>query len=73
MIRFPLPYKVGEFKYPGNAEDKLRCEAATFAWIQENCPSTPIPYLWGFGFPGGPSVSNPDYFIDLQPNSAADP
>lgn len=30
LIRFPLPYKVGESAYPGNADEKLRCEAATF-------------------------------------------
>ncbi|RAK95669.1 uncharacterized protein BO80DRAFT_439200 [Aspergillus ibericus CBS 121593] len=53
LIRFPLPYKVGEFTHPGNAEEKLRCEAATFLWIQENCPSIPIPHLWGFGFADG--------------------
>jgi hypothetical protein len=33
LIRFPLPYKVGESKYPGNADEKLRCEAASFIWI----------------------------------------
>jgi hypothetical protein len=56
VIRFPLPYKVGELQYPGNAEEKIRCEAATFIWIQENCPTVPIPYLWGFGLPDGQSV-----------------
>ncbi|PWY68987.1 hypothetical protein BO94DRAFT_560856 [Aspergillus sclerotioniger CBS 115572] len=53
LIRFPLPYRVGELQHPGNAEEKLRCEAATFICIQENCPSIPIPHLWGFGFAGG--------------------
>ncbi|KAJ6088461.1 hypothetical protein N7486_009722 [Penicillium sp. IBT 16267x] len=28
--RFPLPYKVGESRYPGNVDEKLRYEAATF-------------------------------------------
>ncbi|KAL9017102.1 MAG: hypothetical protein Q9185_005562 [Variospora sp. 1 TL-2023] len=50
MIRFPLPYKIGEEDFPGNAEEKLRCEAATYIWIQENCPDVPIPQLWGFAF-----------------------
>jgi hypothetical protein len=53
MIRFPLPFKVGDSNYPGNAEGKVRCEAATYAWIRENCPHVPIPYLWGFAFAGG--------------------
>lgn len=53
FIRFPLPYKVGESHYRGNAEEKLRCEVATYIWMQSNCPDIPIPYLRGFGFPGG--------------------
>lgn len=57
VIRFPLPYKLGESDFPGNVEEKLRCEAATFIWIQEHCPEVPIPFLWGFGLPNGDSVS----------------
>lgn len=30
IIRFPLPYKIGEEHYPGNVDEKLRCEAATY-------------------------------------------
>jgi len=56
IIRFPLPYKVGELQHPGNAEEKIRSEAATFIWIRENCPTVPIPYLWGFGLPDGMNV-----------------
>ena len=62
LIRFPLPYKVGELRNPGNAEEKLRCEVAAFIWIQENCSAIPIPRLWGFGFPGGQSVCYPSSF-----------
>ncbi|KAL9039368.1 MAG: hypothetical protein Q9180_002570 [Flavoplaca navasiana] len=40
MIRFPLPYKVGEEDFPGNAEEKLRCEAATYVWLQQHCPDS---------------------------------
>jgi hypothetical protein len=53
---FPLPYKVGESRNPGNVDEKLRCEAATFIWIHENCPEILIPQLWGFGLVGGQSV-----------------
>lgn len=56
LIRIPLAYKLGEAGNPGNVEEKLRCEAATFIWIQEQCPEVPIPHLWGFGFPGGQCV-----------------
>jgi hypothetical protein len=56
LLRLPLPYKVGESICPGNADEKLRAEAAAFIWIQDNCPDIPIPFLWGFGFPSGQSV-----------------
>ena len=69
IIRFPLLYKVGESQYPGNADEKIRSEAATFIWIQENCPTIPIPYLWGFGLPDGTSVCIQS---DLFPNSLSD-
>ncbi|KAF1986312.1 hypothetical protein K402DRAFT_431198 [Aulographum hederae CBS 113979] len=55
LIRIPLPYKVGESTHRGNAEEKLRTEAVTFLWLQENNSDIPIPFLWGFGFPGGRS------------------
>lgn len=56
-LRVPLPYKVGEETFPGNAEEKVRSEAATYIWISKHCPDIPIPKLQGFGFPGGLSVS----------------
>ncbi|KAF2802979.1 uncharacterized protein BDZ99DRAFT_454275 [Mytilinidion resinicola] len=60
FIRFPLPYKVGESPYPGNAEEKLRCEVGTYIWIESNCPDIPIPYLRGFGFSDGQSFTVPE-------------
>ncbi|TVY88914.1 hypothetical protein LAWI1_G007107 [Lachnellula willkommii] len=45
LLRVPLPYKVGESAYPSNANEKLRTEAATFIWIEDNCPDVPIPHL----------------------------
>ncbi|KAI9747918.1 MAG: hypothetical protein M4579_007357 [Chaenotheca gracillima] len=53
LIRFPLPYKIGESFRPGNVDEKLRCEAATYAWVDENCPDVPIPHLWGFALSDG--------------------
>ncbi|CEJ59477.1 hypothetical protein PMG11_08102 [Penicillium brasilianum] len=61
LIRFPLPYKVGESKMPGNVDEKLRCEAATFIWMQEHCPEISIPRLWGFGLVGGQSFTKPEH------------
>lgn len=56
MIRFTLPYKIGESRFPGNVDEKLRSEAATYIWIRENCLDVPIAELWGFGLVGGQSV-----------------
>lgn len=57
MIRFPLPFKSGESDFPGNCDEKLRSEVATYAWIGKNCPEVPIAYLWGFSFAGGSSFA----------------
>ncbi|PYH92804.1 hypothetical protein BO71DRAFT_485105 [Aspergillus ellipticus CBS 707.79] len=54
LVRIPLPYKVGEIESPGNVNEKLRCEVATYIWIRQNCPTVSIPSLYGFGFPNGP-------------------
>ena len=56
MIRFPLPYRIGENPHPGNADEKIRCEVGTYAWLQENCPNVPIPQLYGFGLSTGQTV-----------------
>ncbi|RJE26604.1 Phosphotransferase enzyme family [Aspergillus sclerotialis] len=39
MIRFPLRYRIGEDYCPGNADEKVRCEVGTYAWLKENCPA----------------------------------
>ncbi|RAH59988.1 hypothetical protein BO85DRAFT_467618 [Aspergillus piperis CBS 112811] len=54
LMRFPLPYRVGESQQPGNSDEKIRCEAATYIWTRQNCPSISIPQLWGFAFAQGP-------------------
>ncbi|KAJ5728675.1 uncharacterized protein N7483_003183 [Penicillium malachiteum] len=59
LIRFPLPYKLGESRNPGNVDEKLRSEAAAFIWMRENCPEVPIPQLWGFGLVGGECFTKP--------------
>lgn len=41
---------------PGNVDEELRFEVATYIWIHENCPTVPIPTLYGFGFPDGQTV-----------------
>lgn len=56
MVRFPLPYRIGEITRPGNTDEKLGCEAATYAWLQEHCASVPIPHLYGVGLATGQQV-----------------
>ncbi len=56
LIRFPLPYRVGDKVRPGNGDEKLRCEAATYAWMQDKCPDVPIPHLYGFALSTGQCV-----------------
>ncbi|KAJ5088227.1 hypothetical protein N7456_011843 [Penicillium angulare] len=61
LIRFPLPYKIGELENPGNLDEKIRCEAATFIWMQEHCPEVPIPQLHGFGLADGHIFTIPEH------------
>ena len=56
-LRLALPYRIGEREAPGNTEEKLRTEIATYLWLQENCPDVPIPVLHAFGLPDGTTVS----------------
>ncbi|KAF7158008.1 hypothetical protein CNMCM6106_004297 [Aspergillus hiratsukae] len=35
IIRFPLPYRVGDSFHPGNSDEKVKCEAGTYAWLQQ--------------------------------------
>ncbi|KAI9807648.1 MAG: hypothetical protein M1825_005589 [Sarcosagium campestre] len=61
LIRIPLPYKVGEAQCPGNVNEKLRCEAASYLWLQENSPEIAIPFLYGFGAPDGVTFTAPEH------------
>lgn len=56
LIRFPISHRVGESFRPGNADEKIRCEAGTYAWLNENCPSVPVPRLYGFALSTGQTV-----------------
>lgn len=58
ILRFPLPYRVGENFQPGNGDEKIQCEAGAYAWLQQNCPDVPIPRLYGFAMSTGETVRN---------------
>ncbi|KAE8153631.1 hypothetical protein BDV25DRAFT_22006, partial [Aspergillus avenaceus] len=62
ILRLPLPYRVGEDFIPGNGDEKVRCEAGTYAWLQENCPDVPVPELYGFALSTGETFT---YFKNL--------
>ncbi|KAK2751156.1 hypothetical protein FQN57_000232 [Myotisia sp. PD_48] len=59
MFRLPMLHKIGEKWFPGNAEEKIRTEAATHIWTEKNCPDVPIPKLRGFGVTSGLSFFEP--------------
>ncbi len=52
LLRVPMAHRL-----TGMVEEKMRCEVATYIWMQEYCPDIPIPRLYGFGFPNGRHVS----------------
>ncbi|OAA67970.1 hypothetical protein SPI_00165 [Niveomyces insectorum RCEF 264] len=57
MLRLPIPIKCGEVQHPGSVREKLRCETASYVWMQRHCPGVRIPHLYGFGFPHGAHFS----------------
>jgi len=58
LMRFPLPYRLGEAFRPGNCDEKIRCEAASYAWLERRCPNIPIPKCYGFALSTGEMVKD---------------
>lgn len=52
-LRLPFGHRIGEGPFPGNADEKIQTETATYMWLQEHCPDVPIPTLYAFGLPNG--------------------
>lgn len=48
--------RVGDAVNPGNADEKILCEAGMYARLQANCPDIAIPKLYGFGLASGKAV-----------------
>ncbi|KKK15238.1 hypothetical protein AOCH_000385 [Aspergillus ochraceoroseus] len=61
LMRFPLPYRLGERFRPGNCDEKLLCEAGSYAWLQRNCPEVPIPRLYGFALSTGETFTRHEF------------
>ncbi len=55
-LRLPFLHRIGEYTFPGNVDEKIRTEAATYLWLQKHCPDIPIPTLYAFGLPNGLTV-----------------
>ncbi|OAA60582.1 hypothetical protein SPI_05706 [Niveomyces insectorum RCEF 264] len=53
VFRCALPHRLAEQPYPGTTDEKVRCEVAAYAWLQEHCAEIRIPALFGFGFLDG--------------------
>ncbi|KAI2785775.1 hypothetical protein POX_h09534 [Penicillium oxalicum] len=49
--------------YRRNADEKVRCEAGTYAWIEENCADITIPKLYGLRLSTGQTFT----FLDNLP------
>ncbi|CRK42141.1 hypothetical protein BN1708_008672 [Verticillium longisporum] len=60
VLRCPFPHRVAESQYPGTMDEKLRCEVATYIWIEEHCRDIPIPKLHAFGFTDGRQFTQHD-------------
>ena len=57
LFRCPMAHMLAESIYPGTVDEKISCEVATYAWIQEHCSEISVPHLIGFGFMDGRHVS----------------
>jgi hypothetical protein len=56
-IRCPWPHRMQSLTSPDMAGEKIRSEAATYAWVSSHCPNVPIPQLLGLGLPDGRSFT----------------
>ncbi|PQK09298.1 hypothetical protein BB8028_0001g13680 [Beauveria bassiana] len=59
-LRLPFLHRIGEHTFPGNVEEKICTEVATYLWLQEHCPDVPIPSLYAFGLPDGSIFTCPE-------------
>ncbi|KAK3324800.1 hypothetical protein B0T19DRAFT_239295 [Cercophora scortea] len=53
VFRCPMPHKLAEQQHPGTIDEKVSCEAAAYAWMQDYCADIRIPHLYAFGFADG--------------------
>lgn len=63
-----MPHKVGEEYRPGAMDEKIRAEAANYAFVGEKCADIPVPHLAGFGLSNDQQVGKSSE--DLRVRSA---
>lgn len=68
VFRCPLPYKLPEQQHPGTIDEKVSCEAAAYAWMQDYCTDIRIPHLYAFGFTDGSQVCVSALLLALHPS-----
>jgi hypothetical protein len=56
-VRCPWPHRMHSPTSPDIAGEKIRGEAATYAWVSSHCPNVPIPKFLGFGLSNGLSFT----------------
>ena len=61
VFRVCMPHTLAESQCPGTVDEKMRCEVAAYAWIEEHCAEIRTPELIGFGFTGGPRFTHVRY------------
>lgn len=60
ILRIPMAHRL-----KGMVVQKMRCEVATYIWMQENCSDVRIPLLFALGFPDGRHVS-PNRYLAIS-------
>ncbi|CAK7228964.1 hypothetical protein SBRCBS47491_007085 [Sporothrix bragantina] len=66
MLRLPMAAKCGEAVNPGSILEKMRCETATYVWMQQHCPDVRIPHLYGFGLPTGKHFAHANHVFFIR-------
>ncbi|KAL2257700.1 hypothetical protein VTK26DRAFT_9280 [Humicola hyalothermophila] len=68
VFRCPMPHKLAEQQHPGTIDEKVSCEVAAYAWMQDHCTDIRIPHLYALGLADGSQfahISRRPWYIRL--------
>ncbi|KAK7397868.1 hypothetical protein QQX98_012757 [Neonectria punicea] len=65
LFKCPIPVALGEDKYPGAVDEKIRAEVGSHVYMRAHCPEIPLPELYGFGFPNGNQFTHVSQLADI--------